>query len=387
MKQFPYVEDYLEVINGDRDPVTGKLFGLFNTTPPIISLARYDVSIIDSMSQAAQSGKALTDKQAELAVKIILKYRKQLAVRYVDVTPIENPKYRIPLRQIDRTQSIEVDGNELVMRFPYNTKLIEQMRDFSKESQGHWKFDGDTKTWRIAITETNVIAAVGFGRLNEFIISTEVFDLEKIILAAESEPFSIELVKEELTFKILNATKSLLDYVTENNLNTITELVDNAGCLGYCVSKEIEQEIINDYSARIFNLMLNQSSKLSASPKANDWEDIIQYATLTNRWPLYVYEPDLSDRVLNNFVKKYFKEDETVIFKNQRGSELDTTNKKVVYFNKYNWRWDQRIPLLISSAGIMHGAEKTMLLQRAEKIVYFATDVYTANKGTVPSAG
>jgi hypothetical protein len=66
MKKFQYVEDYIEVINGDRDPVTGKLFGLFDTTPAIISLARYDVSIVDSMSQAVQSGKSLTDKQADL---------------------------------------------------------------------------------------------------------------------------------------------------------------------------------------------------------------------------------------------------------------------------------------------------------------------------------
>jgi hypothetical protein len=46
--------------------------------------------------------------------------------------------------------------------------------------------------------------------------------------------------------------------------------------------------------------------------------------------------------------------------------------------------WDQPIPLLVSGQGMMHGGEKTLLLQRAEKVVYFATEVYN-NKKTKPS--
>ena len=38
--------------------------------------------------------------------------------------------------------------------------------------------------------------------------------------------------------------------------------------------------------------------------------------------------------------------------------------------------WDQPVPLLISGQGMMHGGEKTLLLQRAEKVVYFAAEVY-----------
>jgi hypothetical protein len=38
--------------------------------------------------------------------------------------------------------------------------------------------------------------------------------------------------------------------------------------------------------------------------------------------------------------------------------------------------WDKKIPLLISGVGIMHGGEKTMLLQRSEKRIFFASEVY-----------
>ena len=200
MKKFQYVEDYIEVINGDRDPVTGKLFGLFDSTPAIISLARYDVSIVDSMSQAVQSGKSLTDKQADLAVKIILKYRKQLTARNVDVSPVENPKFRLGIREIDRRRLAYVDGTDIVLQFPYDTKLIDSIREIGKLSQGRWGFDGNTKSWKLGITEMNVVAAHGFASNNQFEISTEFTQLLKLVEECEATKYSIELISTEFPY-------------------------------------------------------------------------------------------------------------------------------------------------------------------------------------------
>ena len=44
---FDYVEDYMEFIGGWRD-ASGKLRGLFDTVPSPISLARYDVKVVES---------------------------------------------------------------------------------------------------------------------------------------------------------------------------------------------------------------------------------------------------------------------------------------------------------------------------------------------------
>ena len=80
MMKYTTVEDYLEVIAGLKDPVTLKknpnqmFFGEFD---PIISLARYDTDVLNSMSTAVNEGRALTEKQGELAVKIVVKYKRQ----------------------------------------------------------------------------------------------------------------------------------------------------------------------------------------------------------------------------------------------------------------------------------------------------------------------
>ena len=62
---YPHIEDYLEYLGGYE-------VGLAVWQPHSvnrISLARYDIAIVNSMASTTVFGTALTDKQAELAVK------------------------------------------------------------------------------------------------------------------------------------------------------------------------------------------------------------------------------------------------------------------------------------------------------------------------------
>lgn len=387
MKRFPYVEDYLEVINGDRDPVTGKLLGLFNTTPPIINLARYDVNIIDSMSQNTQSGHALTDRQAEIACKIILKYRKQLAAHSIDVAPIDSPVFRIPLRTIDRRKLMTMVNNEICLKFPFITELINQVREMAKDSQGHWRWVNASKEWRIGLSETNLIAALGLGRIHQFEIDPELVLLEQKVLELEAVPYEIKLVKHGDQVSITNMPASMGDYIESNlgglNTDNLVTLIDNSSILGYSVDRVLEYTVTKDHPARVFNLMLGKEHRFSPGADSGVLEDIIYYAEITNRWPIYVYEPDMSDRLYKAFVEKYFDPDQVYKSTNVK-KQPEIEGKRVVFFNKFSAHWDLDIPLLISSAGMMHGGEKTMLLQRAKKVVYFAAEVYNNTKGRRP---
>ena len=96
MIRYTHVEDYLEVIAGLKDPATlaKNNSNWFTEFDPIISLARYDVSVLESMSEAVSTGKALTERQGELAVKIVAKYQRQLAQKGIDVEPVLNPQWR-----------------------------------------------------------------------------------------------------------------------------------------------------------------------------------------------------------------------------------------------------------------------------------------------------
>jgi hypothetical protein len=378
MKKYSSVEDYIEVMNGDRNPDTGTIYSLFNSTLPIISLARYDVQILSSMSQTTQSGRALTDRQAELAVKLVLKYRKQLEKLDIDVGPVESPVFRLGIRQIDRRRLLYVDHDNIVLKFPYDTTLINDLRDLAKISQGRWRFDPANRAWALAITETNVVAANGFAQNHQFEIAPEVAEYLEAVELCEQQPYQIQLTRTPQGLQITNAAKSLQEAVLADcglDDENLDRLVDCSAIYGYTVDEQIQLDAACRYSPRICNLLLAQETKFAPNSDATVVKDIIRYADITQRYPIYVYEPDMSNRLLDNFVRANFDPED--VYQSQTLGKLKTfIDKKVIYFNKFSAKWDQPVPLLISGQGMMHGGEKTMLIQQAEKVVYFATEVY-----------
>jgi len=141
------------------------------------------------------------------------------------------------------------------------------------------------------------------------------------------------------------------------------------------VDEPLVLDIVSKYGPRVANLMTTQETKFAPTSDETVFQDLVRYADTVGRYPIYVYEPDMSERLYNNFVAKCFDKDD--IYRTQSLKQKDLiTDKKVVYFNKFTALWDEPIPLLISGQGMMHGGDKTILLQRAEKVVYFATEVY-----------
>jgi hypothetical protein len=380
MKQFTTVEDYLEVLAGMRDVETGAVNATWIfTRKPIINLARYDVGFVDTVAETTIGKNPLTDRQAELACKILLKYRKQLSRKEVDVSPIETPVYRLPLREIDRSKLLYIKNNHLHMKFAYNTEIITALKDAAKESNGTLKWDHDLKVWVIGLTEPNLTIAVEIARRYQFEIADEVVDLYTSVQKIEADPYAIELQLTDSECIITNAASSLIDYV--NNLlggfghKNLHRLVDYSSVLGYTVSNEIKQLLTQNNQP--VDYMLSMQHLIKQNPDVHSLKEIFEYATLTDRWPIYVYDPRLNSLFKHTVIETF-------------GSEniLDTTStvytdailpiegKKIVFMNKYNTTWENNIPLLVSTQGMMFGGEKTILLQRAEKVVYCAAEVY-----------
>ena len=164
-------------------------------------------------------------------------------------------------------------------------------------------------------------------------------------------------------------------------VDNLIKVIDFAEVCHFTVSTVVEDLFIKEYkSTRLFNLLRSNYIKYNPDIEKEILDELFVYATVTDRLPIYVYEPDLSDQLKNKFVLGYFNE-EDILFAPRNNEPIDITGKKVIYFTKYRSQWEQDIPLLITSAGMLHGAEKTLLLQRAEKVVFFATEVYNTYKG------
>lgn len=368
MLQFPNVEDYLELLAG-YDPNSVATF----ITPHSkynFSLARYDVQIVDNMANSTLwNNTALTDKQGELALKLVVKYRRQFANNGIDISPVEsNPIWRYPLRVIDRQQRVWLEDDSVLVKFPYNQERIEEMRQLKDSGQGSSKFDREAKVWRLGITEYNVNFIVTWGNSNDFEIDPMVTELFNQILACESKPYEIKLVRTELGYEVTNASDSLKEYMAEHIGDDFIKLIDHAGILGYSVDADLLEEASVKYGQALEYIGTKHTIQLE--PRAELLEWLFDYAELTNRYPICIWDPSM----LGELDLSRFDAADIVRF-DQNGktssSDYDPYHVKVVYAKKLPKTWEFPIPLLVSTQQMMYGGRKLDWINRAEKIVYF----------------
>jgi len=378
----PHVEDYIEIIAGYRKPDGTQNYSIFTVGESPVSLARYDMKIIPSLAeQTLGQNKGYTDKQARLAADLVLKYERQLFKLGIDVEPVRTPQYRLPIREIDRSTRVWVETDTIKLKFPYDPELIDTVRTATKESKGQFKYNRDTRIHEAALTEWNLNWIHAFAQQHNFNIDVSVKDLMKLVLATEQTDFKIELQYANQGLTVANAEASLIDYVTDSlggfALSNILTLCDHAPVLGYSVHKDIETDVIRNFNTRFWSLCANRQLKVDTGTSGNLIKDLIDYAELTCRFPIFVYEPDLSGRLLAEFTK--FFPDQIVNFTNKSANNIIDSNTKIVYTSKIPKQPVERIPLMVSGAGMLYGGDRQMWIQAAEKVVYFTKDVYNKN--------
>lgn len=365
MLTYPHVEDYLEYLAGYEVGVTALIMP--NVTK--ISLARYDIQIVNSMANATTFGTALTDRQAELAVKLILKYRRQFAKLGIDVSPVEDPQYRMAPRKMDRTKTIWIADDKILVKFPYDNVLIKDLQTFRETSQGSAYYKRDDKIWYLALTEYNVNWIVTWGNSNGFEIDQQVQEIFAQILACEQQPFAIELVKQGEQYAITNAPESLINYINEHlggfGLDNIAKLLDYSGILGYSRSNEV----FMDPRVSTDTAILGMFQSHHMEPSEENLNKIFNYAEETGRYPICIYNPTLIDIDLSRF-----QEEDIVRFDRNgktKTSDYDPYGVKVVYAQKIPATWDFPVPLLVSTFEMMFGGRKMDWTNRAERIIYY----------------
>lgn len=344
-KIFTYVEDYIEFIAGWRDRY-GIACQLFENIPSPLSLARYDVSILNSLGvQTALENRPYTDKQAELAKKIVFKYRRQLASLPTPViVPEKLDKFRLGIRQVDRTRSASVQDGVIWLRFPFDTDLIKNVKDFARESQGSLHWDSKDKVWKMAITEYNVGLVMTFFKNQEFAIESEIEQLFEKILDCEKSEYRIELVRSGDKYKITNAEPSLTDFLEQklgdNCWHDLIKLCDYSEVCGYDIADELVEQLDFVVKKEVVQQLIYYRTFGVA---LEEIEDAMTYARLVNRLPLHYYTSEPLP----------IKNTDEIIY-------LSSTSRLPA---------DYKINLLVTESSIMIGNRKQQWLQNAEKII------------------
>lgn len=395
MITFPYIEDYLEVLGGyrpitshGRSPGPATLFAL-NGGP--ISLARYDVNIVASMAGHTANNGSLTDRQSELVLKIIAKYRRQFKNNGVDVEPsLANPQFRNAIRVIDRSRHFAIKNNKIVARFPYDKTLIGFFSAAAKENRGSCQFDRDQKEWILGFTTYNVNWAVSIAKEYQFTVEDQLATLMQSIVDCETAGHEIDLVHDD-QLRIRNAAPSLINYINQKlggfDPANLVRLIDHSAILGYQVSEPILQQLNAVYDPVTVGLLLDRQIHYPRNDHSavEFLSDIRRYMEMSGRGPVYVYEPDASDK-LKTAARSVFAESEIVDVSTAKTTNyLDNPEIKLVYFSKIKKSMSNPIPLLISTNAMLYGVDKQYMLQLAEKVVYFTTTTLNKEAKTIAS--
>jgi hypothetical protein len=379
-KILPYIEDYIEILAGYVG-LKGKNMSF--------SLARYDVQILGSLAEQTNRGVGYTDKQALLAHKLVVKYKRQFAKYDIDIGFHEdNGHYRIPVRSVDRSRSIKLVGNQIQLRFPYDSKMIDDIKESGKNVHGQIRFDREQRVWLLSITEPRLKWIDGLVNKYQFDIEESVSALIKSVNAEEEKTYQIVLERVNGQLQIRNAEQTLNDYIVDSlggfGDDNLLKLVDQSSILGYEVSDEISAELDQTNNTNQ-NMLLKKREVHIPLDDGLGIADIINYANLTDRWPIYVLENvDVNVGKIIHFLRSYFSKEELLeVGAKQR--KLDINGKRCIYLNNWQTSWSDRIPLLITMTSLMIGPKKQHLKQQSDKVVY-CTDVvikYASNNNTI----
>ena len=178
-------------------------------------------------------------------------------------------------------------------------------------------------------------------------LSDEVKKLAEQLISTEQNSYKIELTfASDHKLEIKNAAPSLVEYIQDNlgglNDQNLITLVDNSSVLGYTVDDKVLAHL--NTNKEFVPWLIKRQFKLSKKlDEEQALDKVIEYARLTNRLPVYLYQ---GQTLLSRDTNK---------------------NPDIVYLDR-NSDPEIQPKLLVTTTTFMIGHKRARWLQTAEKI-------------------
>jgi hypothetical protein len=195
----------------------------------------YDQQLVNSFADQVGRGSGFTEKQGNLALKILKRHSGILSTLYLaDITNfITNPTYKYPIRRLNNTRKISIIkkdpfGSVIKVEFPYSDDYVNKIRA-KKNELGHAVWDKEEKSWIFSLCEANLVFLTEFIKDEKFQCD-EQFEkyqnqLEEII--KNMEQYVPMLVLDEKTPKFTNVSGYIPVLETNDILTAIFEARKN----------------------------------------------------------------------------------------------------------------------------------------------------------------
>lgn len=363
-----YLEDYLEFIGGYRT-LNGKLspIGVAN-----VRLANYDQNIVNTLGYQTSTGNGLTDRQYELAKKLVHKYRRQLQQKGITVPEVL--ELRIPIRHVDRSQTLNYDenANKLIVKFPYRSDLVESIRALVSISCGEFGFDREQKLWKADCSLPNLVWLVDWAQKNKFDIC---FDHNQLLEQLYSD-ISTPCLKfdEESNNKLIvennpgSIDQALLNEPNQNLIHAICSASEWQIAIHPSVIQHAEKE---GYSTQ----WLEWSSRrmLHVRPDPETQREFFRWLDTVNIWPVIWHSEQPADY---DDLRSHFGSDRVTTVNKQKLKGRDPVEDRLILCT-------ERLPNSLTSAGIFVTRQSVIYQikrrwgQHSRKMVYWGERLLT----------
>lgn len=179
-----------------------------------VSIDQYDYAIVKSLGKQLGTGSAFTQKQSYIGLRIVKKYSSLLARTGFDPeTILDKQTFKWPFRTIDKTKSLYIDGENIVLKSPFIADIVNKVKKRKTPSYYKGIYQAESKEWAFDYNEPNVEFMVNLIKGMNFNIDQKIKDDYKSI---------IELKKNALDHYPM-LTKETNGYVYNNNVIEISD--------------------------------------------------------------------------------------------------------------------------------------------------------------------
>ena len=252
-----------------------------------------DMEIMQNICDQLYLNGGITEKQGTLILRILNTHKDSLRSIICDIDEIlETPNWQKPFRTLNNIRKISiekrkspytgVEGNNIVIRFPFDKDLVEHFRSLnSSVHQLHrGSYDQNDKVWVFGLTEQNIL------KIGDSVLSRD-FHASAEFLEYYNECNKIrENIEQNIPLLVYREGQYVIDnahaLVPQPNTDNLIEALFHArshGITTWCddIEKKINKEV-NPITKRILlSTKKNRPWFNSEVVDINDFEDLLIY--------------------------------------------------------------------------------------------------------------
>jgi hypothetical protein len=300
----------------------------------------YDLKMIESFDQQINRSLALTEKQADMALRILKRYETQISSQLKTNVALflTTPQFKFGKRVINQEKTVKIskdlkrDHKVIRVSFPYDEKLVECIKEYKKISNAltmqqfapsanqSVEWDITERTWNFYLYEEHVDWLWQNLSNKNFVFDQ---DLQNFVSEIEQIKNSMGnyipmVISEGENFKFVNTHQSI-PQPTSNDLLEVLFFAKKYGI--YCWDEKIDNALNNnstsDFTKQVLRANLGKElPKNDVKITSDDLLDTIKYS----KHCLFVIPGGSEQQTLEhcfNFLKEagYNNEDMTVLFR------------------------------------------------------------------------